>query len=239
MIETHGARALGFQNAEKLTFHKFKGMMRPLLIDYLQHLLAVSRLKTVKSKIISMGISEEEKNEILEPSDITLVISGGFFFDRDSLIVTYQNENGVTVPLAGASSGVAQLVALLFSLPSKLNDFENIPFIVVEEPEINLHANHQLKVTTLLAKIARFTNLIVTTHSEYVLQKFAHLLAENQIDGLKVYFIDPKTHKASLVGLKKETGEIELLCSIDEAVESLAGEGICLMEKSNVADDSV
>ena len=236
VIETQGARALGYTFAERQAFQNIKGMMRPLLLDYLKELMAIS---ASKSDAFSVALSNGQKLGIVTTSDINDLIEGSVIFDKDNLIVTYKNKNGKAVPLAGASSGVAQLVALIFSLPNSLQQIQSIPFIIIEEPEINLHANHQLKVASFIAKLARFTDIIITTHSEYVLEKLAHLWANNEVAGLRVYYIDPSERKAVPVKTKKETGEIELLKTIDEAVESLAGEAIRLLEKSTGANDKV
>ena len=218
IIETHGARALGYDIAQRYTLQRIKGLMRPILLTYLTRLL--SNLKGKKAHKI-------ERTAILRGIDE--LIDGDVRFDKDTLAFFYKRKGGHEVPLAGASSGVSQLVALIFSLPSDMESLQSTPLIIIEEPEINLHANHQLKVAEFLAKLCQHTNLLLTTHSEYMLEKLAHLWADGKIPSFNAYFLDPETQKAEKIKTKKETGEIELIKTINEAVEVLAGEALRLM----------
>jgi len=225
IIETHGARAFGPGIAERFALQRIKGMMRPLLLTYLTYLIRVLKEGNPFERI-------QPEKSVITSKDVSSVIGGDVRFDKETLTVFYKHKGGHEVPLAGASSGVAQLVSLLLSLPIERSVLQNIPLVVIEEPEINLHANHQLEVASLLARFSGYTNLIVTTHSEYMLEKFAHLWAEDKIPSFGAYFIDPDSHKAFRIGAKRETGEIELIRTINEAVEALAGEALKLLGQS-------
>jgi len=219
IIETHGARVLGYDIARRYTLQRIKGMMRPILLTYLTRLLDNLRKKK------PYGIEKA----VVSIEDIAELINGDVRFDKDTLVFFYRRKRGHEVPLAGASSGISQLIALIFSLPSDEKSLRSTPLIIIEEPEINLHANHQLKVAEFLAKLCQHTNLLLTTHSEYILEKLAHLWADGKIPSFSAYFLDPETHKAEKIKTKKETGEIELIRTINEAVEALAGEALRLM----------
>jgi hypothetical protein len=234
LIETHGARALGYEVARRSAIQRVRGTMRPLLLDYLTYLMGIFKSGSLFDKTSALP-----SNPTITLADIEDLIGGQATLDKDTLTVFYKNKNGSRVPIAGASSGVAQLIAMMLYLPADPKRVKGFSFIVVEEPEINLHANHQLKVASLIAKISRLTDVVITTHSEYILEKLAHLWAQGEIKSLGIYFIDPETHRTKKILAKKETGEIELLKTIDEAVEALAGEGLRLMEKPKNEEHTV
>ncbi|BCU66820.1 hypothetical protein HS7_02570 [Sulfolobales archaeon HS-7] len=71
------------------------------------------------------------------------------------------------VPTSLISTGVGQLAAL--EIVAK-NPF--VKGMVIEEPEINLHADLQLKVGEYLAKLDK--KLFVTSHSEWFIMSFVH-----------------------------------------------------------------
>jgi len=224
IIETHGARALGYDIAQRYALQRIKGMIRPILLTYLTHLLQVLEVKKPFRKW-------QIKGSIISTEDIANLINGSVRFDEETLTVFYKHKDGQEVPLAAASSGVSQLISLISSLPNDINALRSTPLIIIEEPEINLHANHQLKVAEFLAKFCNYTNLLLTTHSEYMLEKLAHLWAEGKIPSFSAYFLDPESREAKKIETKKETGEIELIRTINEAVEALSGEALKLMER--------
>jgi ABC-type cobalamin/Fe3+-siderophores transport system ATPase subunit len=50
-------------------------------------------------------------------------------------------------------------------------------FIIVDEPELNLHPDNQRKITRLLAKAVRLGfKVMMSTHSDYVVRELNHLI---------------------------------------------------------------
>jgi len=134
----------------------------------------------------------------------------------------------ITVPLHFAGSGIAQLAGIVLPLSTMYLDF-----VVIEEPEINLHADMQLRAAEYLAEVSKSKGIqmVLTTHSEHFLAKMAHLYAKGVINDLKAYYLNPETERAEKLELSKETGEVELPESIEKAIEGLAEESLTLMKQ--------
>lgn len=164
----------------------------------------------------------------INKKDINNLIDGNIEFDSKSLIVNYMQNNKLVIPLSRASSGVSQLASLIIRLQGlSKSDIKRTPMIIVEEPEINLHANHQLIIADFLAKCSASCPMLITTHSEYLLSRLALLWSNNTVNSFNAYFIDPeKNNKAIKLKTEKNTGEIELLRTINEAIESLSNEAL-------------
>lgn len=88
------------------------------------------------------------------------------------------------LPLHLSSSMVKSLSGLVIYLRhiAKENDY-----IIIDEPELNLHPSTQVKVARLLAKIAnRGVKLIISTHSDYIIHELSNLiLLNNDFKGKK------------------------------------------------------
>lgn len=99
---------------------------------------------------------------------------------------SYQNEQGkesilvdgkTAVPLGNASSGQQECIRIIQDLIFILcNDMENIRFI--EEPEAHIYPEAQKLLIELMVLMANHTHtqMIVTTHSPYVLSAFNNML---------------------------------------------------------------
>jgi predicted ATPase len=78
------------------------------------------------------------------------------------------------IPIQLVGSTVKSLSSLIFYLKyqAKINDT-----LIIDEPEINLHPDNQIIVARILAQIVnRGIRLIISTHSDYILREFNHLL---------------------------------------------------------------
>lgn len=99
--------------------------------------------------------------------------------------------------------GLSQLFPILLGLPVNTDEKEDMPFTpisrnftIIEEPESNLHPNNQSRLADFFTDIKNnfLTDLIIETHSEYLIRKFQFLVADKQIDSNDIviyYFQDP------------------------------------------------
>ena len=72
------------------------------------------------------------------------------------------------IPLESASDGTLRLIAYNILL----NEPELPPLIAIEEPERNLHPGALTEIANVLEQIARYSQVIITTHSSQLLDAF-------------------------------------------------------------------
>ena len=173
----------------------------PSLMDFLsKYLSAIQSITLTKTKI-----SKDASDLIM--GNLTLDVSLPYFINFIS--------GGNTLPLNLVSSGTLQLIPLVVLAESNLNSF-----LLIEEPEINLHANKQVEVAEYLWKLVeeRDKTILVSTHSDYFTMKLAHLSKDNRNKVLRVYLLN-EGHTSPLKISKK--GEIEEIKTIGEVMNKL------------------
>ncbi len=102
-----------------------------------------------------------------------------------------QAKDGRLVPFSALSSGQQELLPLALSIRSMLPSHPGKVLlrpvrrtIYIEEPEAHLFPRAQNQLVEILAALVarrRYSNLVLTTHSPYVLSKFNNLLKAGQL----------------------------------------------------------
>jgi predicted ATPase len=104
------------------------------------------------------------------------------------------------IPLAEMSDGTLRIIAYYVLLCE-----DNLPPLIgIEEPERNLHPKLFSPLTTVLKKLSKKTQLIITTHSSQLLDCFT--LEEIQ-DDVMVLCLSKKDNKGTQVFALDELGE--------------------------------
>jgi predicted ATPase len=108
------------------------------------------------------------------------------------LITLDQNNlNSKKILLADAGYGVSQILPLILGVVNYNIKYEvdineyiyNKNIVVIEEPETNLHPSLQSKLADMFIDASKKnTQLIIETHSEYLIRKFQYLTAVGEID---------------------------------------------------------
>jgi energy-coupling factor transporter ATP-binding protein EcfA2 len=96
------------------------------------------------------------------------------------------------IPIVCDGFGTNQLVHLLLKLASTPNQ----SVIAIEEPEIHLHPKAQKKLCNIILQVAKTSRkqIVITTHSQYVLFSFVSAVRENRmsINELSMYYFAEK-----------------------------------------------
>lgn len=149
-------------------------LLSGIIADFLEKLITMNdplpqRRNTGRRKDI-LKICEEIEKDILEGSIKT----------EPSEITNYPQFNyspsgrPETLPLKNASSMVSELAPVLLYLRYQVNPGD---VLIIEEPESHLHPSMQVQLTRQLAAMVNAgIRIIVTTHSEWVLEELANLV---------------------------------------------------------------
>ncbi len=90
---------------------------------------------------------------------------------------------GTEIPLHRASSTVSELAPLFLYLKYVV---EPGSVLIIEEPEAHLHPGNQLILAKFLVKlIRRGVNIIITTHSEYLLEQLSSFIMLTKVEPKK------------------------------------------------------
>ena len=127
-----------------------------------------------------------KSQKFVKQSSSLFGIDGGIDIKRheDFISVVKLKANGKVVNLADHGFGFSQVLPLILFLATNIS----FPFetsLIIEEPESNLHPNFQSNLADLLVlfkKVGSSSNIIIETHSEYLIRKLQYLVASNQID---------------------------------------------------------
>ncbi len=119
-------------------------------------------------------------------------------------------ENNHSIPLGLLSSGYSQTIPLVF--------FQNFTNLIIEEPELNLHAGQQIDVANFLYSLKG--NIFLTTHSDRFLVQIGINHKKNKKD-VKIYLLDDGRTKEKKI---LDNGDIEQFESISEALNEQAKE---------------
>ncbi|GBC72955.1 hypothetical protein HRbin04_00350 [archaeon HR04] len=209
-----------FIPVERMLILSLFALTASLMIEYLAK---YSEIFTIKSHITSY--LQVLAGILTNPSSYEIFEIGSLSIEkRDmphisiSTISFYDKKRDVTLPLHMAGSGIIQLAGMI--LP--LSYYKSAGLVIVEEPEVNLHADMHINVADYIAdKIAEGRKMIITTHSEYLLTRLAQLYAEGKIKDMKAYYID-RRDKVRRLDIDKERGEMELPEGIRDAIDTLA-----------------
>ena len=113
----------------------------------------LSRLR--KTPKVKAAILDRLKDLYEGVSDFELVVEGG-------TVQVFFTEGDISIPATRLSDGTLRYLCLL----AILCDPEPPPLICIEEPELGLHPDIPPKLADLLVRASQRTQLIVTTHSD-------------------------------------------------------------------------
>ncbi|WP_373529655.1 AAA family ATPase [Nostoc sp.] len=170
--------------------------IKPYTLDFFMKSFVerINRLKPFFRDTLNLLIEERESliseeanlNEVkYATSIIRKILRGEYRFESDGERI-YLNDKEY-VKLQYASSGQQESVWILLLIFRYILDGTSV-FIVFEEPEAHLYPETQSDIVELIALLANINNnqIVVTTHSPYILSSFNNLLYAYQIGNNKV-----------------------------------------------------
>jgi predicted ATPase len=143
--------------------------------------------------------------------------------------ITFKDKRrGAIIDIAAAGSGVAQLAGIVIVGESE----PAADTLFVEEPELNLHADAQLRVAEYLARLSGRSRIVLTTHSQYIPTMLGIAQAKGELRSLRGYYLNPDNDTAEEVVVDRKTGEVALPQSIERALEQI-GEASASLDNSD------
>lgn len=137
--------------------------------DYLQYLSQISLIREKASDYQKYAQKIE-----------TDVLSGKYQIDDVGNVYfkPYQSKNTLPLPLHFSSSTVKTLFGLVFYLEHLAKEGD---YLMIDEPELNLHPDNQRQVARILAQLVNAgLKVIVSTHSDYFVRELNNLIMLNK-----------------------------------------------------------
>jgi hypothetical protein len=109
------------------------------------------------------------------------VIQGSIRIGKDGDMAFHPDGSGASMDMSLASSSVKALSSLSFYLGhlAQVGDF-----LIIDEPELNLHPDNQRRVAKLLVRIARSgVKVMISTHSDYVIREINNAIMLSADEG--------------------------------------------------------
>lgn len=170
-----------------LDFFKYKDKYLSSLEDYKKTLSELER------DFIGLFYDSNRKyfDKVLE----ILEIEGTLDIVRyeNVISVIYIKQKDKDVALADLGFGFSQLIPIVLKIINTVES--NSEILIIEEPEANLHPNLQSKLADIFALTVKTfpnINLIIETHSEYLIRKLQYLTAKGDIspDDTSIYYFN-------------------------------------------------
>mgnify|MGYP003295167026 CR=1 FL=1 len=126
-------------------------------------------LEHVKSLEAALEITEDNNNVDLEVEKLIKEILGGEI-KKENGELFFVRENGVKTHMKNTSSGVKQ-VAIIQTLLNN-NELEPNSFLIMDEPEVNLHPEWQIKFAKILVLLVKELDLsiYIASHSPFFIE---------------------------------------------------------------------
>ena len=149
-----------------------------VLADFLQQLLELDRPARRGAKFGREAAGQIEDNMLRGAVrvDRSAIVGYPRFVYRPS---GWQND----LPLMNASSMVSELAPVVLYLRHMVRVGD---LLIVEEPESHLHPAMQVQLTRFLALLVKSgLRVIITTHSEWVLEELANIVRRSELRGVR------------------------------------------------------
>jgi len=140
--------------------------------------LSISSIRVAKK-------DESVLNQIAKKIENSILNGDVSFNDKTKKIEFTPSETGLTLDLSYTSSMVSEISPIVSYLKHIIRaDDSTKTLLIIEEPEAHLHPSIQIKLMEIFAELSKNNvKIIMTTHSNYMFNKFNNLIIANKING--------------------------------------------------------
>ena len=133
------------------------------------------------------------------------LIGGNFGFERNQAVFSLNDEDDMSLPMSNTASGVKQIGVLQLLLANR--KLQPGSFLIIDEPEVNLHPEWQVKFAGILVLLAKDLDitLYINTHSPLFIQAIDAYSEYHDLNDETYYYL---TEEAEIVG-KYDINKIE------------------------------
>ncbi len=117
--------------------------------------------KRDNSKNLDFFNEKINKTKIKIVNSISDVIGGGFQFENSRLI--FNSSNNDQISIQNTSSGIKQIALILYLLDNQI--LKDDCFLILDEPEVNLHPKWQFEFANILVLLAKELNIKIYINS--------------------------------------------------------------------------
>ena len=167
------------------------------IIENLHNSKFISMLRNDKSSTATDNILNEEKLFKIEEKLNKIV--DGKFLKKDFGVYFYRNKSGKEINIKNLSTGfkVFSIIKLLI----QNNQLSENGTIILDEPEIHLHPEWQLKFAELIVLLQKEfgMHILLTTHSPYFLNAIEVFSERHKIDDKCKYYVAENEGNSSII----------------------------------------
>ena len=177
------------------------------IIENLHNSKFISMLRNDKSSTVTDNILNEEK--LFEIEEKLNKIVDGKFLKKDFGVYFYRNKSGKEINIKNLATGfkVFSIIKLLI----QNNQLSENGTIILDEPEIHLHPEWQLKFAELIVLLQKefSMHILLTTHSPYFVSAIEVFSEKYKIDDKCKYYVAENKGNSGVI--KDITGNTNII----------------------------
>jgi len=158
---------------------------------------------------------------------MTELVPGDFTFDSDNDKLAYTLDDSEGTSRSVDFNLTSSSLKSIFALDLFLRQSDNMSWLFIDEPEMNLHPTRQVAVTDLLYELSKTgTPVVVSTHSDYVVKELVNQMLTDKADselGNQQYAENVSVYEFAKDGVTDlgDISERETFANFDETTDNI------------------